>query len=162
MLELVVDLGFRKIEDLAGNITQDIQKNLNESFRRLTALNFLCLIMAFAFIGFLASGFQWILDFNGISVSPIHWMFLSLGLLFTAGLTFYFIDRRVGSFKEEQKKQNEQWVEIGSIALQLAKDYYQNQKLESEVIRLKQELQHHQQNDYRKKYEEKTQSNQFQ
>ena len=35
-------------------------------------------------------------------------------------------------------------------------------KLESEVIRLKQELQHHQQNDYRKKYEEKTQSNQFQ
>ncbi|MEC9284048.1 MAG: hypothetical protein VX642_15140 [Bdellovibrionota bacterium] len=160
VLELILDLGFRKIEDVAGNITNDIQQSLNESFRKLSALSFLALVMAISFVALVASTYQWALTVNGIAVGPLQWILLSAVLLVIAGLSFVIIDRKITNIKKEQSKQNEQWIEIGNLVLSFAKDLYNNQKLEQEISQLKQELRETRPHDFKIRYEETTTSNQ--
>ncbi|MAF89787.1 MAG: hypothetical protein CL674_00835 [Bdellovibrionaceae bacterium] len=159
VLELIIDLGFRKVEDLASNITKDIQQSLNESFRMLTALNFLALVMAISFVALVASLYHWVLSANAIVVGPIQWLLLSVFIIVISAITFLAIDRKLGNFKREQMKQNEQWVEIGSLALSFVKDFYDKQKLEEEIYLLRQELEKTKQHDFQTRYKETTPTN---
>ena len=160
VLELILDLGFRKIEDVASNITNDIQQSLNESFRKLSALSFLALVMAISFVALVASSYHWTLTANGIAVGPLQWILLSATLLVIAGLSFVIIDRKITNIKKEQSKQNEQWIEIGNLVLSFAKDLYNHQKLEQEISQLKEELRETRQHDFKIRYAETTTSNQ--
>ena len=115
--------------------------------------------MAISFVALVASLYHWVLSANAIVVGPIQWLLLSVFIILISAITFLAIDRKLGNFKREQMKQNEQWVEIGSLALSFVKDFYDKQKLEEEIYLLRQELEKTKQHDFQTRYKETTPTN---
>ena len=123
IIEFALDAGIGKLEKFSDDLRQDIKASISQSIRGLSALSFLALVGAVAFVGIVASLYTMTMASLGLVIGVADYLVLSIVLLSLSAYGFYFIDKKQKQVIMETKKQGDQWVSISRNALLIFKEY---------------------------------------
>lgn len=140
IIEFALDAGIGRLEKFSNELRQDIKASISQSIRGLSALSFLALVGAIAFVGIVASLYTMSMTNFGLVVGPADYLVLSSVLLSLSASGFYVIDKKQKQVILETKQQGDQWIAISKNVLLMFQEYNNQRKLEEEIKGLRAQI----------------------
>jgi sensor histidine kinase YesM len=153
IIEFALDAGIGRLEKFSKDLRQDIKASISQSIRGLSALSFLALLGAIAFVGVIASLYTMTMINLGFVVGVADYFVLSLLVLMASGFGFYIIDKKQKKVIMETKEKGEQWLAISKNVLLMFQEYNNQKKLEEEIQELRAQIRKEQEEEYSYKAE---------
>jgi sensor histidine kinase YesM len=148
IIEFALDAGIGRLEKFSKDLRQDIKASISQSIRGLSALSFLALLGAIAFVGVIASLYTMTMINLGFVVGVADYFVLSLLVLMASGFGFYIIDKKQKKVIMETKEKGEQWLAISKNVLLMFQEYNNQKKLEEEIQELRAQIRKEQEEEY--------------